>query len=213
MNQPPPTSQPHTAKRTARSTGWSGQPLRRIESTVVVLPAENIDTDQICPARFLTTTSGHGFGPSLFADWRFDKAGAPRPDFPLNQPNAKDARILVAGKNFGCGSSREHAVWALRDNGIQAVIAPSLADIFKRNALKNGVVPIAIDEESHAALLSCPGASVLVDLDRLLVTWPGGEAKFAMEPFARHCLMEGVDELGYLLGQDDAIAAHEASRP
>lgn len=186
------------------------QPLRRIESAFVVLPAENIDTDQICPARFLTTTSGQGFGPSLFADWRFDKEGRPRPEFPLNQPQAKGARVLVAGRNFGCGSSREHAVWALRDNGIQAVIAPSLADIFKRNALKNGVVPIVIDEASHAALLANPSATLVIDLETRSVAWPGGgRAQFAIEPFARHCLMEGVDELGYLLAQEMAITRYE----
>ena len=185
-------------------------PLRRIESRFVVLSAENIDTDQICPARFLTTTSRDGLDRSLFADWRFDKNGEPRPDFPLNQPEAKDARVLVTGRNFGCGSSREHAVWALRANGIQAVIATSLADIFKRNALKNGVVPIVIDEASHAALLANPKATIVVDLESLSVTWPaGGEARFAIEPFARHCLMEGFDELGFLLAQAPAIAAWE----
>ena len=185
------------------------QPLRRIESPFVVLPAENIDTDQICPARFLTTTSRQGFAPALFADWRYEKTGAPRPDFPMNRPEAVGARILVTGRNFGCGSSREHAVWALRENGIQAVIATAVADIFKRNALKNGVVPVVIDAASHNALLASPGATVLVDVDRLLVAWPGGEAKFAIEPFARHCLLEGVDELGYLLKQEGAIAAYE----
>ncbi|HQZ19194.1 MAG TPA: 3-isopropylmalate dehydratase small subunit [Vicinamibacteria bacterium] len=185
------------------------QPLRRIESTFVVLPAENIDTDQICPARFLTTTSRDGFAPALFADWRYDKSGALRPEFPMNRPEAKGARILVTGRNFGCGSSREHAVWALRENGIQAVVATAVADIFKRNALKNGVVPVVIDAAAHAALLADPAATVLVDLEKLLVAWPGGEAKFAIEPFARHCLMEGVDELGYLLNQDAAIAGYE----
>ena len=185
------------------------QPLRRIESTLVVLPAENIDTDQICPARFLTTTSRDGFAPALFADWRYDKSGALRPEFPMNRPEAKGARILVTGRNFGCGSSREHAVWALRENGIQAVVATAVADIFKRNALKNGVVPVVIDAAAHAALLADPAATVLVDLEKLLVAWPGGEAKFAIEPFARHCLMEGVDELGYLLSQDAAIAGYE----
>jgi len=187
------------------------QPLSRIESTFVILPAENIDTDQICPARFLTTTSREGFAPALFADWRYDKAGDLRPEFPMNRPEAKAARILVTGRNFGCGSSREHAVWALRENGIQAVIATAVADIFKRNALKNGVVPVVIDAASHAALLAQPAAPILVDLDHLLVAWPGGEAQFAIEPFARHCLMEGVDELGYLLKQDGAIAAYEMS--
>ena len=188
------------------------EPLRRIESTFVVLPNENIDTDQICPARFLTTTSRDGFAPALFADWRYDKAGALRPEFPMNRPEAKGARILVTGRNFGCGSSREHAVWALRENGIQAVIATAVADIFKRNALKNGVVPAVIDAASHASLVAHPAATVLVDLERLLVSWPGGEAKFAIEPFARHCLMEGVDELGYLLKQEPAIAAFESAR-
>jgi 3-isopropylmalate/(R)-2-methylmalate dehydratase small subunit len=185
------------------------RPLRRIESGFVFLPAENIDTDQICPARFLTTTSRDGFARALFADWRFDASGAPRPEFPLNRPDAEGARILVTGRNFGCGSSREHAVWALRDNGIQAVIAPSVADIFKRNALKNGVAPIVIDAESHASLAGSAGGSVLVDLDRLLVMWPGGETSFGIEPFARHCLLEGVDELGYLRRQEAAIAAFE----
>lgn len=185
------------------------KPLRRIESTFVVLPAENIDTDQICPARFLTTTARDGFAKALFADWRFEKSGESRPGFPLNQPAAKAARVLVAGRNFGCGSSREHAVWALRDNGIEAVIAPSVADIFKRNALKNGVLPIVIDAASHAALIEAADAVVVVDLQQQLVTWPGGQARFDVEPFARHCLMEGVDELGYLLRQEPAIAAFE----
>ena len=186
------------------------QPLRRIESTFVVLPAENIDTDQICPARFLTSTSREGFAPALFADWRYDKTGSPRPEFPLNRPEAKGARILVTGRNFGCGSSREHAVWALRENGIQAVIATGVADIFRRNALKNGVVPVVIDAAGHAALLAQPAAVILVDLERLIVAWPGGKARFVIEPFARHYLMEGVDELGYLLKEDVAITAHEA---
>lgn len=186
------------------------QPLRRIESTFAVLPVENIDTDQICPARFLTSTSRDGFGHCLFADWRFDQGGQPRPDFPLNAAPAKGARILVTGRNFGCGSSREHAVWALRDNGIQAVIATSVADIFKRNALKNGVVPIVIDEASHAALLANPRATIVIDLESLSVTWPGAApARFAIEPFARHCLMEGVDELGFLLSQGPLISAYE----
>jgi 3-isopropylmalate/(R)-2-methylmalate dehydratase small subunit len=185
------------------------QPLRRIESRFVILPSDNIDTDQICPARFLTTTSREGFAPALFADWRYDKSGAPRPEFPMNRPEARGARVLVAGRNFGCGSSREHAVWALRENGIQAVIATAVADIFKRNALKNGVVPVVIDARSHAALLAQPEAMIVVDVERLVVSWPGGEAAFPMEPFARHCLIEGVDELGYLLNQDAAITRYE----
>ncbi len=188
----------------------TNEPLRRIESTFVVLPSENIDTDQICPARFLTSTARDGFKPALFADWRYDKSGAPRPEFPLNQPEAVDARVLVTGRNFGCGSSREHAVWALRENGIQAVIATAVADIFKRNALKNGVVPVVIDTASHAALMAAPSARVVVDVERLVLSWPGAETRFDIEPFARHCLMEGVDELGYLLKQEAAIVAYEA---
>ena len=183
--------------------------LRRIESTFVVLPAENMDTDQICPARFLTTTSRDGFARALFADWRFDAQGEPRREFPLNRPEAKGARILVAGRNFGCGSSREHAVWALRDNGIEAVIAPAVADIFRRNALKNGVVPVVIDVASHAALLANPAAVVVIDIETSTVKWPEGETRFDLEPFARHCLLEGVDELGYLLKQEGAIRRFE----
>jgi 3-isopropylmalate/(R)-2-methylmalate dehydratase small subunit len=187
------------------------QPLRSIESTFVVLPSENIDTDQICPARFLTSTTRNGFAKALFADWRYDASGDPRPEFPMNRPEAAVARVLVTGRNFGCGSSREHAVWALRENGIQAVIATSVADIFKRNALKNGLAPVVIDAESHAALLSNPGATVVVDIERLVVTWPGGEAAFELEPFARHCLIEGIDELGYLLKQQAAIGSYESA--
>jgi 3-isopropylmalate/(R)-2-methylmalate dehydratase small subunit len=189
------------------------QPLRRIESTFVVLPNENIDTDQICPARFLTSTSRQGFASALFADWRYDRTGAPRPEFPLNRPEAVGARILVTGRNFGCGSSREHAVWALRENGIQAVIATAVADIFRRNALKNGVAPVVIDAASLASLLADPRATVLVDIDHRLVAWPGGEAAFTIEPFARYCLLEGVDELGYLVKQEPSIRAYETSHP
>lgn len=186
------------------------KPLRHIESTFAVLPAENIDTDQICPARFLTSTSREGFARALFADWRFNQHGDPRPEFPLNRPEAMGARILVAGRNFGCGSSREHAVWALRENGIEAVIATSVADIFRRNALKNGLAPVVIDEASHAALVANPSHAASIDIERLLVSWPGGEARFALEPFARHCLLEGLDELGYLLNQENEIRAFEA---
>ena len=178
--------------------------LRRIESRTVVLPTENIDTDQIIPARFLTTTTRTGLGQSLFADWRT------RPDFALNQPEARGARVLVAGRNFGCGSSREHAVWALTDYGFRAVIATEIADIFKRNAIKNGLVPVVLDPASHARLLAEPGALVRIDLERLSVALPGGgEARFALEPFARYCLIEGVDELDYLLRQDAQVAEYE----
>jgi len=178
--------------------------ILQIQSRTVVLPTENINTDQIIPARFLTTTSRHGLGASLFADWRS------RPDFVLNQPQAQGAAVLVAGRNFGCGSSREHAVWALYDFGFRAVIATEIADIFKRNAIKNGLVPVVLDPASHARLLAEPGAPVRIDLERLSVALPGGgEARFALEPFARYCLIEGVDELDFLLRQDEAIAGYE----
>lgn len=189
------------------------KPVRRIESRFVVLPSENIDTDQICPARFLTATSRDGFGPALFADWRWEKDGTPKPEFALNRPEAKGARIIVAGRNFGCGSSREHAVWALRANDIEAVIVPAIADIFRRNALKNGLVPVVVDAASHAAILAQPDGTVVVDVETLRLTWPGGETTFAIEPFARQCLLEGVDELGYLLARADRIAAFEAEHP
>jgi 3-isopropylmalate/(R)-2-methylmalate dehydratase small subunit len=178
--------------------------IKQIQSRSVVLPSENIDTDQIIPARFLTTTSRLGLGASLFADWRA------RPDFVLNQPQARGAAVLVAGRNFGCGSSREHAVWALTDYGFRAVIATELADIFTRNAIKNGLVPVVIDAASHARLVAAPGAEIVVDLEKQSVALPGGgEARFALEPFARYCLIEGVDELDFLLRQEPAIREYE----
>jgi len=186
------------------------EPLRRLESTTVVLPTENIDTDQIYPGRFLTVTTRQGLGERLFADWRYDRSGAKRPDFPLNQAGAAGARVLVAGRNFGCGSSREHAVWALRDYGFRAVISTEIADIFKRNAIKNGVLPIVLDAASHARLAAQPGAAIVIDLEARTVSLPGGgSAGFAIEPFARYCLMEGKDELDFLLSQAAAIAAFE----
>ncbi len=188
------------------------EPFRRLESRTVVLPTENIDTDQIIPARFLTTTTRLGLGQQLFADWRYDASGDTRADFALNHPASQGAQILDAGRNFGCGSSREHAVWALRDYGFRAVISTEVADIFRRNALKNGVVPIVLDAASHAQLVAKPSATVIVDLEQQLVTLPDGAlAPFAIEAFARYCLMEGVDELQFLLSQDAAISAYEAS--
>jgi len=178
--------------------------LRRLESKTVVLPTENIDTDQIYPGRFLTVTTQKGLGDMLFADWRS------KPEFALNQEAAKGARILVAGRNFGCGSSREHAVWALSDYGFRAVVSTELADIFKRNAIKNGLLPIVLDPASHARLVAAPGANVVIDLETLSVSLPeGGEARFPLEPFARYCLMEGVDELTFLLSHDATIREYE----
>jgi len=189
-------------------------PIRRLRSRTVVLPAENIDTDQMYPGRFLTVTTREGLGDRLFADWRFDANGRPRPEFPLNRPEARDALVLVAGRNFGCGSSREHAVWALADYGFKVVISDQVADIFRRNALKNGLLPIELDAQSHAKLLGAPGTTVEVDLEACQVRLPdGATASFAIEPFARYCLMEGVDELEFLLAQAAAIEEHERRRP
>ncbi|HEX6396023.1 MAG TPA: 3-isopropylmalate dehydratase small subunit [Steroidobacteraceae bacterium] len=184
--------------------------VQTIRSRTVVIPATNIDTDQIIPARFLTATSRAGFGKNLFADWRYDQAGNPKPEFALNKPEARGASILVAGRNIGCGSSREHAAWALQDFGIAAVISTEFADIFRTNCLKNGLVPVLVDEQTHAWLLSNPQAEVTIDVEKLAVTLPDGTTvKFPLEGFARYCLLNGVDELGYLLSKSDSISAYE----
>jgi 3-isopropylmalate/(R)-2-methylmalate dehydratase small subunit len=189
-------------------------PIRRLTGRSVVLPNENVDTDQIIPARFLTTTTRAGLGRSLFADWRYDDTGAPRPDFVLNAPGAQDASILVAGRNFGCGSSREHAVWALMDHGIRAVLAPTFADIFRRNALKNGLVPVALPPDVHARLVATPGASLTVDVEGgHLELADGTSVPFELDPFARYCLTTGQDELSFLMAQDAAISAYEVKTP
>jgi 3-isopropylmalate/(R)-2-methylmalate dehydratase small subunit len=187
-----------------------------ITSRTVVLPSENVDTDQIIPARFLKATSKAGLGTKLFADWRFDAAGQPKPDFVLNRPEAQTSprpTILVAGDNFGCGSSREHAPWALHDYGFRAVVSTSIADIFRNNALKNGIVPVVVAPAVHAKLLADPGGEVTVSVaDQSLTLRDGTRATFPIEPFARFCLLNGVDELEFLLSQGDAIAAFEARR-
>jgi 3-isopropylmalate/(R)-2-methylmalate dehydratase small subunit len=186
------------------------EPIRIIRSPTVVMPAANIDTDQIVPARFLTTTSREGLGAALFADWRYDASGAPRADFVLNTPAASGCRILVAGRNIGCGSSREHAPWALLDYGFQAVVSTEIADIFRNNSLKNGLLPVIVDGTTHAWLLEHPRAEVEIDLPAGQLRLPDGRAvSFPIEAFARYCLVNGIDELGYLLGQADAIAAYE----
>jgi 3-isopropylmalate/(R)-2-methylmalate dehydratase small subunit len=184
-------------------------PIRVIRSRTVVLPVENVDTDQIIPARFLVTTAREGLGAGLFADWRYDAAGRPRPDFVLNRPEASAARVLVAGPNFGCGSSREHAVWALQAQGFEAVVSTGFADIFRANALKNGLVPVVLDETLHARLVGAPGAEVSIDLETATIAGPGWGASFPLEPFARHCLMNGLDELAFLLSREQEIAAFE----
>jgi 3-isopropylmalate/(R)-2-methylmalate dehydratase small subunit len=184
-----------------------------IESKTVAIPIDNIDTDQIIPARFLKTTSMEGLGDNLFLDWRYLADGSPNPDFPLNKPSAKGATILITGDNFGCGSSREHAPWALVQYGFKAIISTSFADIFKGNALKNGLLPIVIPPDIHAELLKWPGITLKIDLASQTVTLAGGRTvEFPIDPFAKHCLLEGVDELGYMLKQEPAIAAYEAKR-
>ena len=185
-------------------------PIRVIESRTVVLPRENIDTDQIIPARFLKVTDKVGLGKAAFADWRYGPDGAPRPDFVLNRPEAQGCAVLVAGENFGCGSSREHAPWALHDFGFRAVVSTRIADIFKSNALKNGLLPIVVDPASHAALLAAPGAPVRIDLEAQTLTLPdGASVKFPIDGFSRYCLLNGVDELGFLLSKGEAIGAFE----
>jgi 3-isopropylmalate/(R)-2-methylmalate dehydratase small subunit len=184
-----------------------------IESKTVALPIDNIDTDQIIPARFLKTTSMEGLGDNLFLDWRYLADGSPNPDFPLNKPSAKGATILITGDNFGCGSSREHAPWALVQYGFKAIISTSFADIFKGNALKNGLLPIIIPADIHAELIKWSGITLKIDLASQTVTLAGGRTvEFPIDPFAKHCLLEGVDELGYMIQQEPAIAAYEAKR-
>jgi 3-isopropylmalate/(R)-2-methylmalate dehydratase small subunit len=189
------------------------EPIRTITSKTIVLPLENVDTDQITPARFLKVTSKVGLGKVLFSDWRYDASGQERPEFILNKPESKGAQILVAGDNFGCGSSREHAPWALVDFGFRAVVSTTIADIFRNNSLKNGLLPVVVSQPFHAKLLAAPGASVTVDLESQTITGPDGTSeKFPVDPFARYCLLNGIDELGFLMKQESAIAAFEARR-
>jgi 3-isopropylmalate/(R)-2-methylmalate dehydratase small subunit len=189
------------------------EPIRVIESRTVVLPRENVDTDQIIPGRFLKVTDKKGLGKALFSDWRYDAQGKPRPDFILNRPEGQGCRILVAGDNFGCGSSREHAPWALVDHGFQAVVSTRIADIFRNNALKNGLVPVVLEPQAVAKLVAAPGATVRVDLASQTVTLPDGTtASFPIDGFSKYCLMNGVDELGFLLSQEEAIAAYESKQ-
>jgi 3-isopropylmalate/(R)-2-methylmalate dehydratase small subunit len=183
------------------------------ESKMVLMPVDNIDTDQIIPARFLKTISKAGLGDQLFYDWRYQSDGTPKPEFILNQDEAKQRQILLAGDNFGCGSSREHAPWALTQYGFRSVISTSFADIFKQNSLKNGLLPIVVSRDVHAWLFANPEAVLKVDLAAQTLTLPDGRAvEFPVDAFSRYCLLEGVDELGYILQQDEAISAYEAQR-
>ena len=188
--------------------------ITRVSSRTIVMPQADIDTDQIMPARFLTTTNKEGLGDAAFSDWRYAKNGDPLPDFPLNQPGARDCQVLVAGNNFGCGSSREHAPWGLVDFGFRAVISTRIADIFRNNALKNGLVPVIVPEDVHAWLLANPGVEVTVDVaERTLALPDGRTVEFPLDGFSRHCLLEGIDQLGYLLSQAGEIAHFEQERP
>ena len=189
------------------------KPIRRIESRLAVLPTENVDTDQIIPARFLTTTERSGLGRHCFADWRYDKAGNERSDFILHRADLRGAGVLLAGRNFGCGSSREHAPWALLDFGIQVVISSQIADIFRNNALKNGLLPIVVSEADWQRIAAFEAQSIAVDLERQQIELPDGTViAFSVEAFARQCLLRGVDQMGYLLAEDAAISAFEAQR-
>ncbi len=189
-----------------------------LTARLAALPINDIDTDQIIPARFLKVTDKAGLGAALFADWRYHADGSPKTDFVLNQPAAQGAQILLAGDNFGCGSSREHAPWALTGYGFRAVVSTSFADIFRSNALKNGLLPVVVDAATHAELLDlaeeAPTAALTVDLAAQTLTLPGGHTvTFPIDGFSKTCLLKGVDELGYLLGFADQIAAYEAARP
>jgi len=188
------------------------KPLKTVTSKTVILPASNIDTDQIMPARFLTMTTKAGLGEKLFNDWRYNKDGT-QTDHYLNSAAAKSCEILVGGDNFGCGSSREHAPWALSDYGFRVVISSEIADIFRNNSLKNGILPIVIEKGAHQWLLDHPGEEVTIDLKTQEVRLPknGGTHSFEVDAFSKHCLMEGVDEMGYLQNQTDAIAKYETT--
>ncbi len=194
------------------------KPFTTLTSKIVAIPTENIDTDQIIPAQFLKTISKAGLGKNLFYHWRYREDGAPNPDFPLNRPEAQGAAILLAGDNFGCGSSREHAPWSLMDYGFRAIISTSFADIFRNNSLKNGLLPVIVDEETHQQLLSLveedPETRVTIDLAAQTVTLPDGRTvTFPIDNFSKTCMLEGLDQLGYLLKQQPRIAEYEAAHP
>ncbi len=203
-------------RENASEGGNVREPFTTLTSTYVVLPVDNVDTDQIIPARFLKVTDKRGLGGSVFADWRFQPDGTPNVDFPLNRPDAAGARVLVAGANFGSGSSREHAPWALVGWGLRAIVAPSFADIFQQNAMKNGLLPVAIDGEVYLRLVAArhanPRAEVTVDLPAQTLGMGGQTlSRFEIDPFAKKCLIHGIDELGYLLDRSSDIERYEAT--
>ena len=191
------------------------QPFKKLNATAVPLRQENVDTDQVIPARYLTAVTKEGMGDGLFSAWRYLPDGSDNPDFVLNQPEHKGAKVLIAGRNFGSGSSREHAVWALTEYGFSCVIAPGFADIFYNNSLKNGLLPVALPEEAVNMLWDLvdedPTTQISVDLESQKVTLPDGQSfGFEIDPFRKRCLLEGLDDLGYLQSKDELIAAHEA---
>ncbi len=204
------------------------EPFKTLTSHMVTIPVENIDTDQIIPARFMKTTTKAGLGRHLFADWRYNADGTPKPDFVLNRPEAQGARILLAGDNFGCGSSREHAPWALTDFGFRAIISTSFADIFRNNALKNGLLPVIVDAETHRQLLDLvardsrkssrageqPGPEITIELaSHTLYMTDGRQVTFPIDEFSKSCLLAGIDQLGYLFKHEALIAAYEQKHP
>jgi 3-isopropylmalate/(R)-2-methylmalate dehydratase small subunit len=194
------------------------EPVKTFTSRFVALPISDIDTDQIIPARYLKTTDKAGLAEGLFSGWRYNADGSLNEDFVLNRPDVKGAQVLVAGDNFGCGSSREHAPWALVGYGFKAVISTHFADIFKNNSLKNGLLPIQVDQETYHQLVSLfeeePSTELVVDLANQAVVLPGGQTiKFPIDPFAKHCLLNGVDQLGFLQSEEEAIVAYETANP
>jgi len=189
------------------------EPITVIRSRTVVMPFDDIDTDQIVPARFLTTTTKEGLGEAAFADWRYDADGNPKADFVLNTDEAKGCQVLVAGHNFGCGSSREHAPWALYDYGFRAIVSTEIADIFRSNSLKNGLLPVVVDKAAHTWLVEHPGVQVEIDLESRQLRLPEGRVvEFPLDGFSRHCLMHGIDQLGFLVQQEEHIRRFEQTR-
>jgi 3-isopropylmalate/(R)-2-methylmalate dehydratase small subunit len=194
------------------------KPITTFSAKIAALPIENIDTDQVIPARYLKVTDKNGLAEGLFYNWRYNADGSLNPDFVLNRPEVQGAQVLIAGNNFGCGSSREHAPWALQGYGFQAVISTYFADIFRNNALKNGLLPITVDEETYHQLVSMaeedPETTVTVDLEHQTVHLPGGQqVQFPIDGFSKQCLLQGVDQMGFLMQQEDDIAAYEADHP
>jgi 3-isopropylmalate/(R)-2-methylmalate dehydratase small subunit len=193
------------------------KPFTTLRSKIIPLPYRNVDTDQIIPARYLKVIDKNGLAEGLFYDWRYQDDGTPNPEFVLNQPEYQGVKILLAGDTFGCGSSREHAPWALIGWGIRAVISTSFGDIFRNNALKNGLLPVIVDEETHQSLfdltVEAPQAEITIDLESLSVGLPGGQSvEFPIDPFARKCLLEGVDQMGYIQSFEDQISTYETER-